>query len=81
MSRKEPIVVRAIVEFAVEPDEVGSEEELMSELVGEDVKVKSGAYENRFYGTILSVSPKGATFEMTPQEIVDHSRFVDAMEA
>ncbi len=55
--KQEPIVVRAVVEFAVEPNEVESETELVSGLVGEDVKVKSGRYENCFYGTILSVSP------------------------
>ncbi len=63
--KKNPIVVRAVVEFAVEPDEVESEAELVSGLVGEDVKVKSGEYENRFYGTILSVRPAGQSKKRT----------------
>ncbi|HEV2194050.1 MAG TPA: hypothetical protein VGR55_00570 [Candidatus Acidoferrum sp.] len=54
--KPEPIVVRAIVEFYVESDEVENESELVSGLKGELVKVKSGIYENQFMGGIIEAS-------------------------
>lgn len=57
--KRKHLVVRAIVEFAVDPkiDCVDSEAELIAGLTGELVKVKSGEFENRLYGGIISVSP------------------------
>ena len=62
---RKPIVVAAVVEFEIDPNEVddGDETKLVSDLVGECVKVKSGAFENRFMGNIVSARVEKETTE------------------
>jgi hypothetical protein len=62
-TERESMVVTGVVEFEVDRDEV-SESELVSGLMGELVKVKSGVYENQFYGNIISVQTKEETAEL-----------------
>jgi hypothetical protein len=53
------------VEFTVSPNEMIDEQTLEEDLLGQFVKIKSGAYENALVGVVTSVNEK---LQRTPRE-------------
>ena len=58
MAKKKPIHVVMTVNAILGPEDIDDIQTLEKDLLGELMKIKSGAYKNRFYGEITEVKLK-----------------------